>query len=88
MVTTLSENKPSPWEIELNIIYKNINFEIDSGSDVTLIPKRLFLKNLADIPYNNTDNKLNAYRGKSINVLGKVNVMVKSKNIVIMHPCL
>lgn len=40
-VTKVKEEKPSPWITMLNVEDININFEIDCGSDVTLIPLKL-----------------------------------------------
>lgn len=79
-VVAIDEKRPSPWYITLKINNVNISFEIDCGSDVTLMPESMFIASFPNLKLFLCNLKLSGYGGNNIVVLGKTNVNIKIKN--------
>lgn len=85
-VTEIKEEKPSPWITTLSVEGINVQFEIDCGSDVTLIPVSLSKNLLPLLKIEPCNLKLKAYGGNTISVLGKARVRVKTKEKIFLAP--
>ncbi|XP_045445754.1 uncharacterized protein K02A2.6-like [Melitaea cinxia] len=79
-VTLIDEKCPDPWNISLNVNNVDILFQIDCGSDVTLIPELLYKSLLPNVKVSNCFSKITGYGGQYITVIGKTQVLVKNKN--------
>ncbi|XP_045452509.1 uncharacterized protein K02A2.6-like [Melitaea cinxia] len=79
-VTLIDEKCPDPWNISLNVNNVDILFQIDYGSDVTLIPEFLYKSLLPNVKVSNCFSKITGYGGQYITVIGKTQVLVKNKN--------
>ena len=73
------------WRRELEVANFKVNFKLDTGSDVNILPNSLLNKiklcNKNCLRVNSTDIKLSAYGGFRINCLGQINLMVKYKRL-------
>ncbi|CAH2086484.1 unnamed protein product [Euphydryas editha] len=79
-VTLIDEKCPDPWNISLNVNNVDILFQIDCGSDVTLMPEFLYKSLLPNVKVSNCFSKITGYGGQYITVIGKTQVLVKNKN--------
>lgn len=79
-VVSIDEKRPSPWYVTLKINNVTISFEIDCGSDVTLMPESMFIASFPNLKLFPCNLKLSGYGGNNITVLGKTHVNVKIKN--------
>lgn len=70
-VVSIDEKRPSPRNITLKINNVNIAFEIDCGSNVTLMPESMFIASFPNLKLFPCNLKLSAYDGYNITVLGK-----------------
>ena len=70
----------SEWSVVLNTNGSNINYKIDSGAQVNILPRKEFysLQNRSGLK--DTKIKLKAYNGSSVPVLGRCVAQVKHKN--------
>lgn len=79
-VATVNKNKTSAWIESLKVEGEIIKFKLDTGSEVNIIPLKIFKtirKELSLIP---TDFKLETYGGFKIKPMGSVNLKVEFKS--------
>ncbi|CAH2085872.1 unnamed protein product [Euphydryas editha] len=69
-VTLIDEKCPDPWNISLNVNNVDILFQIDCGSDVTLMPEFLYKSLLPNVKVSNCFSKITGYGGQYITVIG------------------
>ncbi|XP_046597267.1 uncharacterized protein LOC124294709 [Neodiprion lecontei] len=75
-----TSNVKERWYAELVINNHSIEFKIDTGADVNILPMPIFKKiNVAKKEIQITNTKLNCYSGETLNVVGKCNVMCHRK---------
>ncbi|XP_046601433.1 uncharacterized protein K02A2.6-like [Neodiprion lecontei] len=75
-----TSNVKERWYAELVINNHSIEFKIDTGADVNILPMPIFKKiNIAKKEIQRTNTKLNCYSGETLNVVGKCNVMCHRK---------
>lgn len=69
------------WDIDLIIKGQTLNFKLDTGADVNVLPLKYLLKiGLKETDLLSTNTKLTAYSGNTIQVLGKIYLRVSYKN--------
>lgn len=77
----LNINSISSWDIDLIIKGHVLNFKLDTGADVNVLPLKYLLKiGLKETDLLTTNSKLSAYSGTNIDVLGKIYLRVTYKN--------
>ena len=76
-ISTISSNKPLVTELFIN--EKSINFQIDTGASLTVMSRKIFEDHF-DIPLAKTDKTLKTYTGESVNIIGEVQVNVRTGN--------
>ena len=69
----------NPLKVEMNMNNKNINFEADTGSGITLISETTYQEKLSNYKFTNTKIAIKTYANESLNVLGKLSVTVQFK---------
>lgn len=74
------------WRTSLFVNNKEINFKIDSGAMVNILPYKLFkLTGLADGMIKSTSTVLNSYTGDKLNVMGVCQISCKHENSMNQH---
>lgn len=75
-------NSDNSWSATLYVNSKPVNFKLDTGADVNVLPKRYLNRiGVLESELINTTMKLRGYSGASIHVLGKCSLKVIHKNI-------
>lgn len=68
--------KVAPYKVNLIIENKEVCLELDTGSEVTVIPYHFYEKYLINVQLESTDLKLVTYSGDEVEVVGKARVAV------------
>ena len=74
------------WNVDLNASGSMINFKIDTGAQIDVLPHREYLKLYKRPKLVKTATKLKAYNGTPISVVGKYFVEVRHKGEVLQIP--
>ncbi|XP_058457114.1 uncharacterized protein K02A2.6-like [Malaya genurostris] len=74
-----------PCFLKIKVQDQLVKMEVDCGSAVSVIGSNLYDK-LFDLPLQRTDKELMVVNGSKLNILGKVDVMVRFRTIDILLP--
>ena len=69
----------NPLKVEMKVNNKNINFEVDTGSRITLNSETTYQEKLLNYKLTNTKIAIKTYGNENLNVLRKLNVTVGYK---------
>ena len=70
----------NPLKVEMKVNNQNINFEVDTGSGITLLSETTYQEKLSNYNLTNTKIAIKTYANESLNVLGKFSVTVQYKD--------
>lgn len=74
-------SKVSDWSVSLKVNNSLVNFKLDTGADVNIIPQKLLSKiNVLQSDLLSTSLKLQGYSGSNITVIGKCYLKIIHKN--------
>ena len=72
----------NPLKVDMKVNNQFIKFEVDTGSGITLISESTYQKNLSNYQLSKTNITIKTYANESLNVLGKIKVVVQYKESV------
>ena len=81
MVTPGNRNRPKkPIKKKMKVNNKNTNFEVDTGSGITLISETTYQEKLSTYKLTNTKIAIKAYANENLDVLGKLSITDRYKD--------
>ena len=72
----------NPLKVDMKVNNQFIKFEVDTGSGITLISESTYQKSLSNYQLSKTNITIKTYANESLNVLGKIKVVVQYKESV------